>query len=213
MTRLLWDSVGERFFETGVDRGVLYVTGTTTGVAWSGLTSVSESPSGGDPKPYYIDGVKYLNLSTAEEFEATITAFSAPTDFGRCDGIVPVQKGLYVTQQARATFGFSYRTLLGNDVSGTELGYKIHIVYNALAAPANRNNSSLSDSPEAVDLSWSITTLPPKLTGYRPTAHFVVDSRMTPTATLTAIEDILYGNATSSPRLPTVTELVALFNA
>lgn len=211
MARLTWSATGERFFETGVDRGVLYV-GSDPGVAWTGLISVSESPIGGEAKPFYMDGIKYLNLSSAEEFAATINAFASPPEFGPCDGTVSIQNGLYITQQPRKSFGLSYRTKLGNDIDGPDHAYKIHLVYNALAAPSDRSNNTLTDSPDPTALSWGITTLPPAITGYRPTAHFVIDSRLTLEATLASLEDILYGNEIAAARLPTVAELIALFS-
>lgn len=210
MPRLSWSAVGERFYETGVDQGVLYV-GTNPGVAWTGLTSVSESPSGGEPKAYYIDGIKYLNLSSAEEFEATVNAFNSPPEFGPCDGTVSIQNGLFVTQQPRKPFGLSYRTKVGNDIDGSDHAYKIHIVYNALAAPSERSNNTIGDSTDPNSLSWSITTRPPLVTGFKPTAHFLIDSRLTPQEVLTEIEDILYGSDANSPRLPSALELTDLF--
>lgn len=212
MTRLNWDARGERFFETGVDRGVLYV-GNNVGVAWPGLISVGENPSGGEPRPYYIDGVKYLNLSSAEEFQATIAAFSSPKEFGVCDGEAAIQNGLFVTQQPRKAFNFSYRTQIGNDIEGKAHGYKIHLVYNALAGPSSRTNSTVASETEPGSLSWEITTLPPSLTGRKPTSHFVIDSRSTPKGLLNAIEDILYGSAAAQPRMPLVSELVTLFKS
>lgn len=212
MARLNWGVVAERFFETGVDRGVLY-TGDGIGVPWNGLTSVSEAPTGGDPKPAYIDGRKFRNIASSEEFEATIEAFAAPKEFGPCDGSRSIQNGLIATQQPRQAFSFSYRTLIGNPVEGTELGYKIHLVYNALAGPASRSNGTIGDSTEASKLSWTVTTLPPSLTGYKPTAHFVIDSTQTPLGLLTAIEEILYGNDVNSARMPLVSELVAMFQS
>lgn len=211
MARLNWDIVGGRFFETGVDQGVLYV-GINPGVAWTGLISVAESPTGGEAKPFYMDGIKYLNLSSAEEFAATITAFSSPPEFGPCDGTVAIQNGLYVTQQPRKPFGISYRTKLGNDVDGSDHAYKIHLVYNALASPADRTNNTTTDSPDPANLSWAITTLPPAITGYKPTSHFVIDSRYAEASILSDLEDILYGNSSMSARLPTVAELIGLFS-
>lgn len=210
MARLVWGSFGERYYETGVDRGVLYV-GENLGVAWPGLISVSESPSGGDPKPYYLDGNKYLNLSSAEEFEAVISALSNPPEFGPCDGTVSIQNGLFVAQQPRVPFSFSYRTLIGNDVAGNDLGYKIHLVYNALAAPSQRENTTLRDSVDLMALSWSVTTLPPEITGYRPTSHMLVDSRYASPENLSAVEDILYGSESGSAQMPTPDELIAIF--
>lgn len=210
MTRLSWDAVGERFYEGGVDRGVLYIN--NQGVAWPGLVSVAESPTGGEPKPYYIDGFKYLNVAASEEFEATIEAFSAPAEFAACDGLNTMYAGLVLTQQPRRQFGFSYRTRIGNDLDGLDHGYKIHLVYNALAAPSERTNTTINESAEAQVRSWKLTTLAPKLYGHRPTAHFIIDSRTAPVDVMASFEDLLYGTETTQPLLPTVAELLALFN-
>lgn len=212
MARLIWSASGERYYETGVDRGVLYVDA-QPGVAWTGLTSVSEAPAGGEARPYYIDGIKYLNLSLIEEFAATINAFSSPPEFGPCDGSVAIQNGLFAAHQPRKPFGFSYRTKIGNDIDGVDHGYKIHLVYNALAAPSGRSNTSIGETTEPNEFSWSVTTVPPVVTGFRPTAHLVVDSRYTPTGLLVAIEDILYGSDAAAPRLPTVLELKTMFTS
>jgi hypothetical protein len=209
MPRLTWNAIGERYFETGVDQGVLYID--QAGFAWPGLISVSENPTGGEPRPYYIDGLKYLNLSSNEEFEATVEAFYSPPEFGPCDGTVSIHNGLFVTQQPRKQFGMSYRTKIGNDVDGADHGYKIHLVYNALAAPAERSHSTLSDSPEATPYSWDLTTLAPRLTGFRPTAHFVINSLTTPDALMRSIEDVLYGNDDDIPRLPEISEIIEMF--
>ena len=209
MPRLTWGQVGERYFETGVDQGVLYV-GASAGVPWNGLKSVSESPAGGNPRPYYIDGVKYLNLATAEEFAATIEAFSSPPEFGVCDGIASIQNGLFVTQQPRKSFGLCYRTRVGNDADGDDHGYKLLIVYNALAAPTSRTNNTIADSAEPTALSWSISTLPPGITGYKRTAHLIFDSRYTPSSLLAALEDILYGSDTDMARQPDAQYMVDL---
>lgn len=211
MSRVTWGDSGTRFYETGVDRGVLYVN--NVGVAWSGITSVSESPTGGDAKPYYMDGIKYLNIAGSEEFEATLEALSAPSEFGPCDGHQSINNGLVAHQQPRKAFGLSYRTLVGNDTLGASLGYKIHLVYNALAAPAERQYNSTGASSDPTAKSWALTTLPPSLTGMKPTAHFVIDSRKTPKMLLVAIEDILYGNDSADARLPLVSELVTLFKS
>lgn len=209
MAKLLWDQPGTRFYETGLDRGVLFV-GTQEGVAWSGLISVDESPTGAEAKPYYIDGFKYLNIAAVEEFEATITAFSAPAEFAPCDGRTFLNNGLIATQQPRVPFNFSYRTKIGNDIDGVDYAYKIHIVYNALAAAAGRNYSTTGDSAEAAQLSWSVTTLPPAMTGLKPTAHFAIDTRASSPAFLTALEDFLYGTDVDQSRLPTPQELMTL---
>ena len=212
MARLNWGVVAERFFETGVDHGVLY-TGDGIGVPWNGLTSVNETPIGGDPKPAYIDGRKFRNIASSEEFEATIEAFAAPKEFGPCDGSRSIQNGLIATQQPRQAFNFSYRTLIGNPIEGAEFGYKIHLVYNALAGPAQRTNGSIKDSTEASRLSWAITTLPPSLSNYKATSHFVIDSRETPSGLLADVEDILYGTEINSARMPLVSELVTMFQS
>lgn len=212
MPRLIWNVVGERFFETGVDRGVLYV-GVNAGVPWPGLVSVSESPSGGEARPYYIDGVKFLNIASAEEFEATINALYSPPEFDPCNGVSSIQNGLLVTQQPRRSFGLAYRTKLGNDVDGSDHAYKIHLVYNALAAPSQRDNTTVAETVNPSNFSWSITTLPPTISGYKRTAHLVVDSRFTTEGVLAFVEDILYGDTSNAARLPTPDELVTIFTA
>lgn len=209
MTRLEWGTVGERFYEAGVDRGVLFID--SVGVAWNGLKSVTEAPTGGESKPFYLDGIKYLNVAEAEEFAATINAFSAPSEFDLCDGNAAAYAGLFLTNQPRISFGLSYRTQIGNDVDGNDFGYKIHIVYNALATAADRNRASLSNSVTPTDLSWSITTTPPTITGFRPTAHIIIDSRTTDSVKLESIEDMLYGSVVSTPHLPTIEEIFDIF--
>lgn len=211
MSRLNWGAAGERLYESGIDRGVLYVD-PNRGVAWNGLTAVAESPSGGDPRPYYLDGVKYLNVASAEEFEAMLTAYYCPPEFGPCDGVVGIHTGLFATQQPRKSFGLSYRTMVGNDLEGTAYGYKIHLVYNALAAPSSRANSTVTASSEAETFSWAISTLPPAVTGVKRTAHFVIESRSTAPATLSKVENLLYGSNMNEPTLPTPDELIAIFN-
>jgi hypothetical protein len=211
LPRVIWNAMGQRFFETGVDRGVLYVDA-LPGVAWTGLISVSESPSGGDSRPYYVDGVKYLNLATAEEFEATINALANPPEFGPCDGTMSIQNGLFVTQQPRKSFGLSYRTRLGNDVDGADYAYKIHLVYNALAAPSQRSNNSLGGEISPTSFSWAITTRPPAITGYKRTAHLVIDSNLTDPGVMTEVEDLIYGSEANQPQLPTPDELIAIFS-
>lgn len=210
MPRLNWDVAGTRYYETGIDRGVLYVP-TLNGVAWSGLTSVEESPAGGDPKPYYLDGIKYLNLSAAEEYEATINAFYSPAEFAWCDGIAPVANGLSATQQPRQSFDLCYRTILGNDLEGLDFAYKIHLVYNALAQPTQRGNKTIGDSAEPTEFSWQITTKPPPMTGYKPTAHLVIESLTSDPDILSSVEDIIYGSDTTWPRMPSQSELVDIF--
>lgn len=211
MATLVWGAVGERVYETGADRGVLYV-GSNPGVAWSGLRAVKESPSGGEPTPYYLDGFKYLNVSAAEEFKASIEAYSAPREFDQCDGTVALAQGLFATQQPRVPFGFSYRTMVGNDVEGVEHGYKIHLVYGAMASPATRDNSTINASPEPINFNWAIETVPPMATGYKPTAHFVVDSRLTPEPIMRDIEDIIYGTPTTPPTLIDIPTIMEMFD-
>lgn len=212
MTRLTWGAIGERFFEAGVDRGALYVEG-VDGVAWNGLVSVTESPTGGEVSKYYVDGIMYLQHADSEEFEATIEAYTYPEEFEVCDGTIPVLRGLKMTHQPKKSFGLSYRSRVGNDVDGVDHGYKIHLVYNALAAATERSNQTLT--AEGIDpdnFSWHITTKPPIFTGYKPTAHLVIDSREAPGDLILNIEDILYGTDDQSPRLPSPAELIFLFN-
>ncbi|MDB5716248.1 MAG: hypothetical protein JWO15_3645 [Sphingomonadales bacterium] len=212
MERITWGAVGQRFFEAGVDRGVLYI-GTSLGVPWNGLVSVTENPDGGDPTPFYIDGVKYLNEPSSEEFQATLEAFTYPDEFLECDGTMSVVNGLSATQQKRKSFGLSYRTQVGNDVDGTDHGYKIHLVYNALAAPSSVAHAAIGDSVSPDNFSWQITTKPLPVPGFKRTSHFVIDSRETPKTVLTRIEEILYGSTAEGARLPTIPELVYVFNA
>lgn len=212
MSRLKWGDLGERLFETGVDRGVLYLED-ASGVAWSGLVSVTEEPVGGEAVPYYIDGIKYLNRALSEEFEATVEAYTYPDEFALYDGSQRIGNGLFATQQRRKSFGLSYRSLVGNDVEGADYAYKIHIIYNALASPSQHTNSSIGDSISPDNFSWKITTKAPLRAGRRPTAHFVIDSRETPAALLAEVEGILYGTETEAPRLPTLHELIYHFTA
>lgn len=210
MARLAWAAFGNRFFEAGVDRGVLYVAG-QSGVAWSGLTGVSEAPAGATTKPYYIDGVKYLNRTTRDEYEATITAYTYPDEFEQCDGSASVGNGLFARNQRRTPFGFSYRTKLGNDIDGEDHAYKIHIVYDALAEPTTRRHQTHSDSQALIEFMWKVSTKQSVVRGFAPTSYFVIDSRETPGWLLQYIEDILYGTAQAAPRLPSAGELVTIF--
>lgn len=212
MTRLEWDAVGERIFEAGVDRGVLYVDG-SPGVAWNGLTSVSESSSGAELAEYYIDGIKYHQLLSSEEFVATIEAFTYPDEFAVCDGTRAAGNGLFMTQQRRKSFGLSFRSKVGNDVRGLDHGYKIHLIYNALAAPSSRQRNSLGENVEPMTFSWNITTKPPSFVGFKPTAHVVIDSVETPNDLMEDVTNILYGYDGVPARLPSVTELIAIFNS
>ena len=211
MSRVIWGQVGKRSFEAGIDRGVLYVEN-SFGVPWNGLTSVNETPTGGEPRPYYLDGVKYLNLAAKEEFEATINALSAPPEFAVCDGTKSLGRGLFATQQKRKQFDFTYRTLVGNDIQGTDHGYKIHLVYNALAKPSSRNQQTITRSSTPLALSWAVSTIPEIHDGMLPTSHFVVDSRTTHPFIMTYLESVLYGMPGTDPRMPSVKELVAIFN-
>lgn len=203
--KLVWENVGGRYYEAGVDRGVLYVD--AAGVVWNGLISVDDRPSGGAAKAYYLDGVKYLNLSEAEEFVGTIQAFYSPPEFDPCDGSLALSAGLYATNQPRKSFGLAYRSLIGNDIDGTDHAYKIHLIYNALAAPTQRSYATLGKSVSPSALSWEITTLPPSVSGAAPTAHLFVDSSELSPGSLTALENVLYGSDTADPRLPAPDEV------
>lgn len=211
MARILWSTVGTRFYEAGVDRGVLYID-SLAGVPWIGLIAVDENPVVGERREYYIDGEKYLNLSSKDDFEATIRAYTYPVEFSQCDGTAQVRTGLFFTQQRRKSFGFSYRTLVGNDTEGTDHGYKLHIVYNALATPSTRSAASFSDSIEPSDFTWNLTTKPFTVSGHASTAHVIVDSRYTNEFAMSVIEDILYGSDTEISRLPTPQELIEIFD-
>lgn len=213
MSRLTWDAIGERYYETGVKYGVLFpMEGATytKGVAWNGLTAVTESPSGAEATPLYADDIKYLNLISNEEFGGTIEAYTYPDEFMACDGSAAVVEGLYLGQQARKAFGMCYRTVLGNDTENNEYGYKLHIVYNALAKPSERAYSTINDSPEAITFSWEFTTTPVEVEGYKPTAHIVIDSTKIEAGKLKAIEDLLYGTEAEESKLPTIAEIIAL---
>lgn len=211
MPKLTWGANEARYYEVGIDRGVLYPR-VGPGVAWNGLVSVSESIGGGEVRPTYLDGQKIRNRITSEEFGATITAFSSPREFDVCDGTAMLANGLYVTQQPRQKFGFAYRTLIGEGAKGHGRNYKIHLIYNAMASPSAPEYSTLGSSADPTSLTWEITTIPAS-GGFKPSAHFVVDSRTAPLGLLQDLEDILYGSASATPRLPTPTELVSLFSS
>lgn len=206
MAQLVWDVVGQRFYEMGVDRGVLYIN--NVGVPWNGLVTVEEAPSGGEARPYYIDGVKYLNLSAREEFQATISAFYSPVEFDQCDGVGSLALGLTAGQQRRKPFGLSYRTMIGNDLDGTDHGYKIHIIYNALVAPSSKNYSTINENPEVPLASWPITTKPIAIAGMQHSSHLVIDSTKVSRLGMEAIENILYGTSVTAPTLPTPAQIV-----
>lgn len=210
MTRLGWNESGTRFYEAGVDRGVLYVDG-YPGVPWNGLTSVNESPSGGDPKSFYIDGVKYLAIPSPEEFQGTITAFTYPDEFEACNGNGEPRSGMFVTHQRRKPFGISYRTMIGNDLS-ENAGYKIHIVYNALTSPSERSNETIGEKTDPDDFSWKITCKPISMSGYRPTSHVILDTRSTDPSVISTVEDIIYGSETDQARIPTFEELLDAYD-
>lgn len=196
MSKIVWDQTGERLYETGVKNGVLYIPTNgvySKGVAWNGLTAVTESPSGAEATPLYADDIKYLNLVSAEEFGATIEAYTYPDEFAQCDGSAELTPGVTIGQQARSTFGLSYRTTVGNDVSGTDFGYKLHLIYGALAAPSEKAYATINDSPEAITFSWEVTTTPVNVTGLKPTASLTIDSTKADAEKLSALEDILYG--------------------
>jgi hypothetical protein len=211
---LTWDNVGERRYETGVDHGVLYLPDNTgayvEGYAWNGLTTVTESPSGAESNPQYADNIKYLNLISIEEFGGTIEAFTYPDEFAQCDGTASPEVGIYLGQQGRRVFGLAYRTRLGNDLDGTDHGYRLHLVYGALAAPSEKAYATINDSPEAIAFSWDITTTPVQVAGYKPTALLTVDSTKVDATKLAALEAILYGTATDDPRLPLPDEVIGL---
>lgn len=216
MPALVWDQVGERLYETGVDHGVLYIpdiTGVyTSGVAWNGLTSVSETPSGAEANAQYADNIKYLNLISAEEFGATLEAFTYPEEFAEFDGLVVPAPGVVVGQQPRKMFGLSYRTRVGNDVSGDEHGYKLHLVYGCIASPSEKAYNTINDSPEAITFSWEISTTPVPVTDYKPTSLIVVDSTTVEATALSDLEDQLYGN-TLTATLPMPDEVITIFAA
>ena len=219
MTKLIWDKTGERLYETGIKQGVLYVqdaSGTyPTGVAWNGLTGVTESPSGAEASPLYADDIKYLNLVSAEEFGATIEAYTYPDEFAACDGSAELVKGVMLGQQSRKNFGLAYRTTLGNDVDGESHGYKLHLIYGALAAPSEKGYQSINDSPEAITFSWEVSTTPVTVTGKKPTACITIDSTQADPTKLAALETILYGGTAPETvaRLPLPDEIATLMVA
>ena len=219
MAKIEWDKTGERLYETGVKNGVLYVQEGGTygkGVAWNGLTAVTESPSGAEATPLYADDIKYLNLLSAEEFGATIEAYTYPDEFAECDGSAALADGVMIGQQARKTFGLCYRTTIGNDTEGNDHGYKLHIIYGALAAPSEKAYATINDSPEAITFSWEVTTTPVNVTGAKPTASITIDSTKADSTKLAALEDVLYGKGGepgNEPRLPLPDEIKTLMTA
>ena len=213
MSKLIWDKLGERFFETGVNKGVLYPQDASgaypKGIAWNGLTAVTESPSGAEATPLYADNIKYLNLMSAEEFGATVEAYTYPDEFAACNGEVALTEGVMIGQQKRSAFGMSYQTKVGNDVD-SELGYKIHLIYGALAAPSEKAYATVNDSPEAITFSWELTTTPVEVEGFKPTATLVVDSTKVAPEKLAALEAVLYGSESEEARLPLPSEVLTL---
>lgn len=213
MSKLVWDQTGERLYETGVKQGVLYVQEAGAypkGVAWNGLTAVTESPSGAEATPLYADDIKYLNLMSNEEFGATIEAYTYPDEFKVCNGEAELAVGVNIGQQARKTFGMCYRTTIGNDVEGNDHGYKLHLIYGALAAPSEKAYATINDSPEAITFSWEITTTPVNVQGFKPTAYVVIDSTKADKAKLAALEAKLYGSESEEPTLPLPDEITTI---
>lgn len=223
MSRLTWDNTGERYYETGVKQGVLYpiqANGTySKGVAWNGLTAVTESPSGAEATALYADDIKYLNLISNEEFGATIEAYTYPDEFAECDGSAALTTGVMLGQQKRKTFGLCYKTTVGNDVNGNDYGYKLHLIYGCLAAPSEKAYATINDSPEAITFSWEVSTTPVNVAGFKPTSQITIDSTKiseSEKAKLASLEDILYGKdgetaENSGPRLPLPDEIKTLF--
>lgn len=213
MSRIEWDKTGERKYETGIRNGVLYPQENgmyPLGVAWNGISAVTEKPSGAEPSPVYADDQKYLNLISAEEFAATIEAYMSPEEFDACDGSAEVAPGVTIGQQTRQAFGMSYRTSIGNDTKLNEYGYKIHLIWGAIAAPSEKSYSTVNESPEAMSLSWEVSTTPVSVEGYKPTATMVIDSTKTTAEKMKAIEDILYGTEDAEARLPLPDEIITL---
>lgn len=224
--KLVWDKTGEHFYETGVKNGVLYpmsASGTyPKGVAWNGLTAITESPSGAEATALYADDIKYLNLMSNEEFGATVEAYTYPDEFAECDGSASLTEGVYIGQQARKTFGLCYRTTLGNDAKGNDYGYKLHIIYGAMASPSEKAYSTINDSPDAITFSWELSTTPVAVANFKPTASLTIDSTKVDAQKLSALEEILYGKdgtgedhttGAVDPRLPLPDEIATLMKA
>lgn len=214
MSKLVWDQTGERLYETGVKKGVLYVqdSGGTypKGVVWNGLTTVTESPSGAEATPLYADDIKYLNLMSTEELGGTIEAYTYPDEFAECDGSASIATGVLIGQQPRKTFGMAYTTTLGNDVDSNAHGYKLHLIYGALASPSEKSYSTINDSPEAITFSWEFSTTPVNVAGFKPTANIVIDSTKATPEKLAALEKILYGDIETEARLPLPDEVASI---
>lgn len=217
MAKLIWDQVGERLYETGVKKGVLYVQDASglypAGVAWNGLTAVTESPSGAEATALYADDTKYLNLISEEQFGATVEAYTYPDEFAACDGSADLAEGVSIGQQNRSAFGLAYQTTLGNDTAGTAHGYKLHLIYGAMAAPSEKAYAAINDSPEAITFSWTVTTTPVAVTGHKPTACLTIDSTKVDATKLAALEKVLFGDTAGSARLPLPDEIATMFAA
>lgn len=215
MAALTWDEIGSRFYETGVKKGVLYPVENgayPNGYAWNGVTAINENSSGAESTALYADNIKYLNLVSEEEYKATIEAYTYPDEFAECDGSAEIATGVSVRQQKRKSFGLSYVTQLGNDTDGADYGYKLHLVYGAMAAPTDRSYATINDSPEAITLSWEISTTPVEVAGHKPTSTIVIDSTKVDSTKLKALETILYGSTNQNPRLPLPSEIITLFS-
>lgn len=213
---LKWDQTGDRLYETGVKNGVLYVQENGVygaGVAWNGLTAVTESPSGAEASPLYADDIKYLNLMSNEELGLTIEAYTYPVEFEACDGSATIAAGVTIGQQTRKTFGLCYRTTLGNDEAGNDYGYKLHLVYGCLAAPSEKAFATINDSPEAITFSWEVTTTPVTVEGFKPTASVTIDSTKVVEGKMAELEKMLYGDGETAPKLPLPSELITLLGA
>lgn len=217
MAKLVWDKTGERLYETGVKQGVLYpqAAGGTypKGVAWNGLTNITESPSGAEATALYADDIKYLNLVSAEELGGTIEAYTYPDEFAECDGSAALTEGVFIGQQDRKTFGLCYRTTLGNDVDSNGHGYKLHLIYGALAAPSEKAYATINDSPEAITFSWEFKTTPVNVAGHKPTASLTLDSTKVSETKMAALEKILYGDGDTEARLPLPDEVVQILTS
>lgn len=215
MAKLVWDQSGQRFYETGVKMGVLYVQDASgaypKGVAWNGLTAVNETPSGAEATPLYADDIKYLNLRSAEDFGATIEAYTYPEEFEACDGSAELAPGVKIGQQARNAFGLCYRTVVGNDIAGNDFGYKLHIIYGATAAPSEKAYATINDSPEAITFSWEVNCTPVEVDGFKPTASLVIDSTKVDAEKLAALEAKLYGDESTEAMLPLPAEIAEIF--
>ena len=217
MPKLTWDNTGERIFETGIKQGVLYPIQSdgkyTKGVAWNGLTAVTESPSGAEATALYADDIKYLNLLSNEEFGATIEAYTYPDEFAECDGSAELATGVMIGQQKRKTFGLCYRTTIGNDVEGNDYGYKLHLVYGCLAAPSEKGYSTINDNPDAITFSWEVSTTPVNVAGFKPTSQITIDSTKADPTKLAALEAVLYGGEATEAKLPLPDEVATLMSA